>query len=41
MRVAPAPLYNTAADLLEFVRVLKLAMAEVADAEAKAASAAT
>jgi kynureninase len=30
MRVAPAPLYNTAVDVLEFVTTLKAALAEVA-----------
>lgn len=29
MRVSPAPLYNTAADVAEFVRVLKAVLAEV------------
>jgi len=29
MRVAPAPLYNTAADVLEFVLTLKKVVAEL------------
>jgi hypothetical protein len=30
MRVSPAPLYNTAADVAEFVRVLRAVVTEVA-----------
>jgi hypothetical protein len=34
VRVAPTPLYNSAADVLEFVATLKLALAGVPEADA-------
>jgi kynureninase len=41
IRVAPAPLYNNAADVSEFVRVLKAVLREIAKEDAAAATAAT